>query len=85
MQGQQVRDNLASVNSGLLKLSKMLPATAVGRGSADGSGQLPREFWEANRFNVRGGVKYGFISTATDPNAARNYLGSGGDPFGRGL
>ena len=57
-------------------MSKILPATTVYRGAAGSNGQLPREFWQANEFNVRGGVEYGFMSTTTKRDVAISYLGS---------
>ena len=46
--------------------------------AAGESKQLPPEFWEANKFNVRGGVEYGFMSTTTPEPLCFCRRGGGG-------
>ena len=46
--------------------------------AAGKSRQLPPEFWEANKFNVRGGVEYGFMSTTTPEPLCFCRRGGGG-------
>jgi hypothetical protein len=53
------------LNSAILKLSKVQKARMVFRGNQ--GLVLPREFWEPNEDNVRGGIELGFMSTTTDP------------------
>ena len=42
------------LNSAILKLSRVQPATKVYRGTK--GGVLPEQFWEANKDNVKGGI-----------------------------
>ena len=43
----------------------------VYRGISDKA--LPKEFWDANDFGVRGGVENAFMSTTLDRNVAMGY------------
>jgi hypothetical protein len=60
-------------SSGLVKLSKLSKAETVMRGTA--GGLLPRQFWEEDETGVRGGVEYGFLSTTTNLEVAKQYAG----------
>ena len=59
----------AQVNSCILKMSKIQVASPVFRGFTGLS--LPDMFWTKNRYNVAGGVEYGFLSTSTDRTQAK--------------
>ena len=48
---------LHAINSGILKLSKLTPASTVYRGVS--GGVLPPQFWEANEHGVMGGAPVG--------------------------
>lgn len=68
------------INSAIVKLSKLSNATKVYRGV---SGRvLPKEFWEANAFGVRGGIDGAFMSTTTDREVAMQYASSGKEGVG---
>ncbi|CAK0838498.1 unnamed protein product [Prorocentrum cordatum] len=62
------------INSALIKLSKLLSVVKVYRGVE--RGMLPECFWEANDFNVRGGVEFAFMSTTTERDVAIFYSGA---------
>jgi NLR family CARD domain-containing protein 3 len=47
----------------------------VYRGVSGGS--LPRQFWEVDDEEVRGGVDYAFMSTSLDPAVAMEYAKGG--------
>lgn len=59
------------INSALIKMGKVLPAKKVYRGLS--GGVLPKQFLEANRLNIRGGIEFGFTSTTTNRNVAVSY------------
>jgi hypothetical protein len=59
------------LNSAILKLSKVQPAQTVYRGNQ--GGVLPKEFWEPNEDNIRGGIELGFMSTTTERAVAVKY------------
>jgi WD40 repeat protein len=67
---------LHTINSGVLKLSRLQPSTTIYRGIS--GMKLPRQFLVANEQNVRGGVEYGFMSTTLDESVAISYA-KGGD------
>ena len=68
---------LHAINSSIVKLGKLTIANPVYCGIADMG--LPKEFWVANAFNVRGGIEAAFRSTTTDKEVARAYsIGSSG-------
>ena len=48
------RAQLHAINSAIIKLGKLTKANKVYRGISGMA--LPKEFWEANEFGVRGGV-----------------------------
>eukprot|EP00966_Prymnesium_polylepis_P250740 5798002-Prymnesium_polylepis.1 len=60
-----------SINSGIVKLSKLTKATTVYRGV---SGLLPNEFWEESEDGVLGGVERAFMSTSTQRDVALGYM-----------
>eukprot|EP00039_Didymoeca_costata_P000268 m.44904 g.44904 ORF g.44904 m.44904 type:complete len:978 (+) comp10159_c0_seq1:184-3117(+) len=65
------------INSGILKLSKLQFCTVVYRGI---SGRvLPDAFREPNKYGVRGGVEFGFMSCTTDRNVALGYASHEGE------
>jgi len=63
---------LHAVNSGVIKLSRLTPASTVYRGVA--GGVLPSQFWEPNQHGVMGGVELGFMSTTTTREVALGYM-----------
>eukprot|EP00966_Prymnesium_polylepis_P127765 2954028-Prymnesium_polylepis.1 len=65
---------LHSINSGIIKLSRLTKADVVYRGV---TGALPDEFWEPNEHNVMGGIDLGFTSTSTDRKVAIGYMNQG--------
>ena len=71
---------LHAINSSIVKLSKLTVTTKVYRGV---SGMvLPKEFWEANVFGVKGGIEGAFMSTTTDRNVALSYAASASNGSG---
>ena len=68
------------INSTVMKLGKLIPAQKVYRGVSGGI--LPKQFWEPNAQNVRGGVELSFMSTTTSRDVALQYAarGSGSPP-----
>ena len=42
---------------------------------------LPKEFWEENKFGVRGGIESAFMSTTLDEEVALSYASGGGAGF----
>eukprot|EP00965_Chrysotila_dentata_P144564 4775357-Pleurochrysis_carterae.AAC.2 len=65
---------LHSINSCVIKLSKLTMATKVYRGVVGGS--LPQSFLKPNEQGVRGGVERAFMSTTTDRAVAMAYATS---------
>ena len=65
------------VNSGVVKLSQLQPATTVYRGVS--GMKLPEPFLVPSKFNVRGGVEYGFMSATLDQRVALRYATSNPD------
>ena len=60
-----------AINSCVLKMSQLTKAGTVYRGL---SGlQLPKKLLEANEYNIRSGVEFGFMSTTEDREVAFNY------------
>ena len=68
---------LHAVNSGVVKLSQLQPATVVYRGVS--GMKLPEPFLVPSKFNVRGGVEYGFMSATLDQRVALRYATSNPD------
>jgi NLR family CARD domain-containing protein 3 len=64
------------INSAILKLSKIQRADRVFRGISGGA-VLPKEFWNANDQNVKGGVEFAFMSTTLDRKVAMDYASNG--------
>lgn len=62
---------LHSINSAIIKLSKLTLATAVYRGVSDKG--LPEQFFKANAFGVRGGVESAFMSATVNREVALGY------------
>ena len=62
------------INSGIVKMGKLMVSQKVYRGIA--GGLLPPEFWQPNEFNVRGGVELAFMSTTRDREVALAYAGT---------
>ena len=48
-----------AINSAVIKMSKLTKACKVYRGIAGLA--LPKQFWEPNEYNVKGGVENGFM------------------------
>ena len=66
---------LHTINSSIVKLSKLTYVTAVYRGV---SGRvLPEEFWRVNAFGVKGGIESAFMSTTTNYDVAKAYAAGG--------
>jgi hypothetical protein len=68
---------LHAVNSGVVKLSQLQPATTVYRGVS--GMKMPEPFLVPSKFNVRGGVEYGFMSATLDQCVALRYATSNPD------
>ena len=66
---------LHGINSAIVKLGKLTVATKVYRGIS--GMQLPKEFWTANEFGVKGGIEGAFMSTTKDRRVAMQYAASG--------
>ena len=62
---------LHAINSCIVKLSKLTVATKVYRGVSGSA--LPREFWEPNRYGIKGGIEMAFMSTTTNREVALSY------------
>ena len=62
---------LHGINSAVIKLGKVTTATRVYRGISGMA--LPKEFWEANEFGVKGGVENAFMSTTLERDVAMGY------------
>jgi len=73
--GNDYVTTIHSVNSCVLKLSKLTKAGKVWRGIKDA--KLPPEFWVPNELGVRGGIEYGFSSTTADKETAIMYANAG--------
>jgi hypothetical protein len=70
---------LHSINSGVVKLSQLQPATVVYRGIS--GMKLPEPFLVPSKFNIRGGIEYGFMSATLNMQVALRYATSGsGEP-----
>ena len=68
---------LHAINSVIIKAGKLTVATKVYRGIAGMS--LPTKFWEANEYDVRGGIESAFMSTTLQCEVAMDYAaGSSG-------
>ena len=67
---------LHAINSAVIKLGKLTKAETVYRGI--GGKALPKEFWTANDFNVRGGVEPAFMSTTLNREVAMTYASGSG-------
>ena len=68
---------LHAINSVIIKAGKLTVATKVYRGIAGMS--LPTKFWEANEYDVRGGIESAFMSTTLQREVAMDYAaGSSG-------
>ena len=82
--GNTYTTSLHVINSCIVKTSKLTQCTKVFRGVRNCV--LPREFWEANEFGVRGGIEPGFMSTTRDNRVALEYAtGTVGGPSGCGI
>jgi len=73
--GNRYVTSIHVINSAIVKLGKLQKACKVFRGAS--GGLLPRQFWEADQFGVRGGVEFGFMSTTTDRSVAVAYAAGG--------
>jgi WD40 repeat protein len=62
---------LHAINSGVVKLSQLQPATVIFRGIS--GMKLPEPFLVRSKFNVRGGVEFGFMSCTLDEKVALRY------------
>lgn len=76
--GNRYTTTLHSINSSVVKLSKLTVATCVYRGVS--GGRLPLALRKRNQYGVRGGVDLAFMSTTTDRAVAMHYAGQGGGP-----
>eukprot|EP00298_Acanthocystis_sp_HF-20_P018268 c21929_g2_i1.p1 GENE.c21929_g2_i1~~c21929_g2_i1.p1 ORF type:complete len:546 (+),score=191.20 c21929_g2_i1:25-1638(+) len=59
------------ISSGLIKLSKIQPAFTLYRGIS--KLKFPERFWKADKYNVKGGVEFGFTSCTTNREVALEY------------
>ena len=65
---------LHTINSAIVKLSKLTVATKVYRGVSGMA--LPESFWKANEYGVKGGIEGAFMSTTLDRKVAMQYASS---------
>ena len=77
--GNYYRTTLHSLNSLVVKCSKLTKTMKVYRGSA--RGVLPISFWEEDKDGVRGGVEAGFMSTSCSREVAIGYASTGSTPM----
>lgn len=77
--GNRYTTTLHTINSAVVKLSKLTLATKVYRGVSNG--RLPSHFRRRNEFGVRGGIDPAFMSTTLDPKVAGQYVGGFGVVF----
>lgn len=75
-QGNRYPTTLHSINSAVVKLSKLSIACKVYRGMS--GGRLPDPLRSRNALGVRGGVDLAFMSTTINREVALNYAGAGG-------
>ena len=79
--GNTYTTTLHTLNSLIVKCSKLTKAVRVYRGTS--RGVLPQSFWDENEHGVRGGVEAAFMSTTTSRDVALGYAGqrsaSGGE------
>jgi hypothetical protein len=73
--GNKYTTTIHGINSALLKLAKLQPATDVFCGVRNGL--LPEIFWKANEFIVKSGVEFVIMSTTTNRDVAVTYSGAG--------
>ena len=69
--GNKYVTTLHVINSAVVKLGKLTHVGKVYRGIS--RGKLPREFWKPNKFKVRGGIEYAFMSCTRDPEVSKSY------------
>lgn len=72
--GNPYTTTLHTINSGLIKLSKLTAAQTVYRGIRDGI--LPDQFWNEDGLKLRCGVDYAFCSTTLNRQIAEEYSNS---------
>ena len=75
--GNRYATTLHSINSAIIKLSKLTEAGKVYRGV--NGGVLPEGCRRKNSYGVRGGVEGGFMSTTLDRGTALFYAKGGAD------
>ena len=75
--GNRYATTLHSINSAIIKLSKLTEAGKVYRGVS--GGVLPEDCRRKNSYGVRGGVEGGFMSTTLDRDTALFYAKGGAD------
>ena len=73
--GNLYTTTLHAINSAVVKLSRLTPATRVYRGVR--GGVLPPSFLSRNAYNVCGGVECGFMSCTATRAVAQAYAGDG--------
>ena len=74
--GNDYVTTLHAINSAVVKMSALTVATKVYRGSAGLA--LPDCFLKPDKFAVKGGIEYGFMSTSRDVEVARQYADKSG-------
>jgi hypothetical protein len=70
-QGTHYCTSLHSINSCIIKMSKLMKAQPIYRGST--RAKLPHAFLHANAFGIKGGIEYGFTSTTVEREQAMDY------------
>jgi hypothetical protein len=63
---------VCSINSAVVKLSRLTKVQPVYRGMRNV--QLPEEMHTPDKYNITGGVEFGFLSASTDPEVAKRYV-----------
>ena len=69
--GNVYTTTLHAINSCIIKLSRLMKAGRIYRGST--RAKLPAAFLEPNELGIKGGVEYGFTSTTTEREQAVHY------------
>ena len=69
--GNRYTTTIHSINSSIVKLSKLTKATKLFRGIRGAT--LPDKLWKANPLNLRGGVDFAFLSATLEKNVALFY------------
>jgi len=70
-QGNHYCTTLHAINSCIIKMSKLMKAQPIYRGST--RAKLPHTFLHADAFGIKGGIEYAFTSTTVEREQAMHY------------